>query len=215
MHPHSRDTRLAGQLKIEAPRPPQPLQHCDEPIMTDDIPYTHPFRVADLPGKKPTRFRLIPDAAALARIAEDLGLLGLRGVSLQGELRPQGRHDWELDAKLTATVTQACVVTLAPVKTVIAEVVKRRFLSEMPDIAGDEVEMPEDDTAEPLGAVIDAGAVLTEALALALPLYPRAKGAELGALQIAAPGAAPLTDETIRPFAGLADLLRKPEGEKP
>ncbi len=44
----------------------------------------------------------------------------------------------------------------------------------------DEAEMPEDDTAEPLPEVIDPGAVMFEALALALPDYPRAPKAETG-----------------------------------
>ncbi|NCU21620.1 DUF177 domain-containing protein, partial [Candidatus Falkowbacteria bacterium] len=38
-------------------------------------------------------------------------------------------------------------------------------------------------------------------------LYPRAPGAELGEIAVAAPGAEPLTDVARRPFAGLADLL--------
>ena len=48
----------------------------------------------------------------------------------------------------------------------------------MPD--GDEVEMPEDDTVEPMPEVIDLAEVAAEALALALPLYPRAPGADFG-----------------------------------
>ena len=47
-----------------------------------------------------------------------------------------------------------------------------------------------------------------EALSLALPLYPRAPGAELGAQVFAPPGAEPLTDDVIKPFAGLAGLAR-------
>jgi hypothetical protein len=47
-------------------------------------------------------------------------------------------------------------------------------------------------------------AVLAEALALALPDYPRAPGAELGQAVFAEPGIEPLRDEALRPFAGLA-----------
>lgn len=182
--------------------------------MTDPSRFSHPFRVADLAAKKPTRFRLAPTAAERAGIAAELGLSELPAVSFVGDLHPIGRRDWELRAELTATVVQPCVVTLVPVTTRIAETVVRRYLAEMPEPDGDEVEMPEDDTAEPLAAVIDAGAALTEALALALPLYPRAPGAELGAFQHAAPGTAPLGDETLRPFAGLAGLLRPGGGGK-
>ncbi len=67
-----------------------------------------------------------------------------------------------------------------------------------------------DETVEPLPAVIDAGAVMVEALTLALPPYPRAAEAEFAGAAAAPEGAAPLTEEeTTRPFAGLADLLKK------
>lgn len=172
-------------------------------------PWSHPFRLADLAARKPTRFTLAPDDAAVRALAEDLGILALRKLSFRGELVPKGRHDWELTAHLGATAVQACIVTLAPVQTRIDEQVLRRYLADMPQPEGDEVEMPEDDTAEPLPQVIDAGAVMAEALALALPLYPRAPGAELGAVQGTPPGAEPIVEEKLRPFAGLADLMRQ------
>ncbi len=180
--------------------------------MTTVLPYSHPFRVADLAGRKPTRFTLVPDAGARARIAEDLGLIGLPQLTFKGELRPLGRHDWQLTATLDATVVQPCVVTLAPVTTVLHEEVARRYLADMPEPSGDEIEMPEDDTAEPLPAAIDAGEVLTEALALALPLYPRADGAEDGSLAVTEPGKAAMTDDEARPFANLAELMRRKPG---
>ena len=84
-----------------------------------------------------------------------------------------------------------------------------------PDVTapeGAEIEMPEDDTQEPLPEVIDLGAVMAEALALALPDYPRAPGAELGEAVFAAPGVAALRDADLRPFAALAKL--RPQGEE-
>ena len=63
--------------------------------------------------------------------------------------------------------------------------------------------------AEALPEVIDVAAVAIEALALALPLYPRAKGIDLGSVVATPPGAQPLTDETLKPFAGLAGLADK------
>lgn len=175
--------------------------------MTDTLPFTHPFCVAELAGRKPTRFRIAPDAEARAHIAEWLGIVTLPEANLAGTLTPKGRSDWVLEADLGAEVVQECIITLAPVTTRITERVERRYLAEMPEPAGDEVEIPEDVSIEPLGQVIDPGAVLLEALELALPLYPRAPGAELGEIAVAAPGAEPLTDVARRPFAGLADLL--------
>lgn len=177
--------------------------------MTQELPVSQPIRVADLPARKPTRFDLQPDADALPLIAAVVGADAVRKLRFKGELRPTGRHDFTLQAELGATVVQPCVVTLAPVTTRLDEQVTRHYLAEMPEPEADEAEMPEDDTAEPLPEVIDLGAVLLEALALALPLYPRAPDAELGDGSFAPPGAEPLTDEAVRPFAGLAGLRDK------
>lgn len=183
-------------------------------MTVDDAPFSHPFRVAALPARKPTRFDLRPGAAALAAIAGSLGLIGLDGLRLRGELRPAGRLDWLLEAELEATVTQACVVTLAPVTTRIVETVTRRYVADLAEPAAEEAEMP-DESVEPLPAVIDAGAVMVEALALALPPYPRSDGAEFGSAEAGPEGAAPLpAEETARPFAGLSDLLRKHDGKE-
>jgi hypothetical protein len=73
------------------------------------------------------------------------------------------------------------------------------------------MEIPDDDTTEALGEVIDAGYVLVEALALALPTFPRAPGAVLAEAEFTAPGTAPLRDEDLKPFAGLAALKAKLE----
>lgn len=172
-------------------------------------PLTHPLRVAALPAKKPTRFDLQPDAATRAAMAAELGITALHSFRFKGELAPRGRRDWQLSAELLAEVEQPCIVTLAPVRTKIAEKIARTYLAELELPEGDEVEMPEDDTQDPLPEVIDPGAVAIEALALALPEWPRAKGATLGEAVYAAPGVAPLRDEDLRPFAGLAGLAAK------
>lgn len=183
--------------------------------MTDPIAYSQPHRVADLPAKKPLRFRLRPDADQMAAIATAIGASALRDLAFEGTLTPVGRRDFTLQARLTAKVVQPCVVTLAPVTTRIDEEVLRRYIADMPEPEGDEVEMPEDDTAEPLPDIIDLGVVLTEALALALPLYPRAKEAgDPGEVLAAPPGVAPLTPERTRPFAGLAALRDKLAADK-
>ena len=71
-----------------------------------------------------------------------------------------------------------------------------------PEPEAEEAEMG-DDELDVLGRVIDLGAVLAEALALALPAWPRAADAELPDLA----GAQAATEEVRRPFAGLSDLL--------
>lgn len=170
--------------------------------------------LARLPRGAETSFELAPEAAARATLAAELGLSALRKLRFSGRLIPEGRRDWRLVAELGATVVQPCVVSAEPVTTRIDEPVLRRFLEEMPEPQGDEVEIPEDDSAEPLPATLDLAEVMAEALALALPLYPRLPGAALGEARFAAPGAAPIEEDELRPLSGLGALRDKLGGDK-
>lgn len=148
------------------------------------------------------------------RIAADLDLTALRKARLKGTLAPFGQNDWEFKGEIGATVVQPCVVTLAPVTTRLDEPVLRRFLAELPEMAGseeEEIEMPEDDSVDALGHEISLLDIFSEALSLALPAYPRAEGADLGEAVFAADGVTPLRDEDAKPFAGLAALKAKME----
>ncbi len=134
------------------------------------------------------------------------GITALPALRMEAQIAPAMQDAWELTGRITACVEQPCVVTLAPVRTDIDEPVRRLYSPHATTPDAEEIEMP-DDEIEPLGQTIDPGAVMVEALALALPPYPRAPGAELEQA-----GDAPDDDDTRRPFAGLADLLdRKPQ----
>lgn len=170
------------------------------------------LRVADLRQTGDTAVALAPDAPARDGLAATLGIEALRKLRFEGRLSPRGKHGWELQARLGATAVQTCVVTLAPVTTRIDTTVVRRFVPAAqlgaPD-PGSETEMPEDDTVEPLGEVIDLDAIMTEALALALPAYPRKDDAAPVEARFAEDGVTPMSDEEARPFAGLAALREK------
>lgn len=170
------------------------------------MPHKTALPVVSLDGNTPTPFDLRPDPAHMRALAQELGLSGLRKLRFSGEIKAQGSRDWVLLGRLGATVVQPCVATLAPVSTRIDIDVRRTYLADLPEPVGDEVEMPEDETQERLGSHIDPGAVMAEALALALPLYPRADDADLGEAVFAEPGIEPLRDEDVKPFAGLAGL---------
>lgn len=168
----------------------------------DTLPLGRLSRASD------TEFRLEPDATARAALAEDLGIDALRKLRFEGRVIPEGKRDWRLEARLGATVVQPCVVTLDPVTTRIEQAVTRRFMEDVPqpDAEIEEIEIPEDDSVEPLPATLNLSDVMADALALALPLYPRADGVDLGAAVFAPPGVAPMTDEDAKPLAGLAAL---------
>ena len=174
------------------------------------------YRSALVSGRKPLRFTFAPDVAARAAIAQALDLLELPEFTFKGELLPQGRTDVLLKADLTALVVQPCSLTLAPVRSKLADTTEVRFVHDYVEPAADEWEIPAEDSG-PLPETIDVAAIGIEALALALPLYPRARGAEFTEAVFAAPGEKPLTSDDLKPFAGLAalaDKLKKPEDPK-
>ena len=177
--------------------------------MTETPAFTHVYRTAALAQRKPTRFDLRPDTAACAAIAAELNLIEVTSLSLRGEIRPVGKSDFLLEADLAADVIQPCVATLAPVPGLIREHVVRRYVADWREPTDEESEIPQDESLEPLGDQIDAGAALVETLALALPLYPRAPGAEFHEVSVSPPGAEPISPELTKPFAGLAALMKK------
>ncbi len=183
---------------------------------------TFTVSVSDLARGKGREVDIMPDSAHRKASARDLGLRELCTLRLAGRFTPLGRSDWRFEGRLTATVVQACVVTLAPVVTRIDEPVTRSFIAGWQEPEGDEVELPEDVDSEPLGQEIDLGAVMFEALALALPAWPRAGKADgaadgsgavvSGETVFTAPGKTPMRDEDARPFAALAALRDKLAG---
>lgn len=176
--------------------------------LRDSDSLTLPLRVAELNPRAVLGFHLRPSPEARAALAAELGLLALKKLDFRGTLAAEGRHDWRLEGVLGATAVQACVITAEPVSTRIDTPVLRRFLRAMPVPTEAKAEIPEDDSLEPLGPLIDPGAVMAEALALALPDYPRAPGATLdeGFGDSTPPG-----DDRPNPFAVLASLKRDPE----
>ena len=166
------------------------------------------LRLADLTGT--TDFSLAPDGNARRTLADHLGILALKKLRFSGSLSTVGESDWRLDAMLGATVTQRCVVTLAPVTTRIDEAVLRRYLAKAPPLPeGNEIEMPEDETAEQMPEAIDLLQVMEEALVLALPAWPRTGGVDPLEMRAAAPGIEPLSDDDAKPFSGLKSLKNR------
>ncbi|MDO5656821.1 MAG: DUF177 domain-containing protein [Paracoccus sp. (in: a-proteobacteria)] len=170
--------------------------------MTQQPPIAQRLRVAHLATGRDNEFVLSTDAAMRKAVADYLDIRGIDNFEFQGAVRATGRQDWLLTGRLRARVVQDCVVTLDPVTTRIDEEVRLLFTPELSTPEAEEVEMGDENT-EPLGQFIDIGAVALEALALALPPYPRREDAELPeAVEEEAP------EETRKPFAGLGDLLK-------
>lgn len=195
--------------------PMKPETAAAEPAKAQPALPSLTFRVASIAGRTSTHVRFRPSAPERKAIAEVLGLLDLPEMEFDGDIRPAGKRDMVLAGTLAAKVVQPCSVSLEPVTTKIDEPVRRQYLADFVEPEADEIEIPEDDSLEPLPEVIDAAAVAIEALALALPMYPRAPGVELGEAVFTEPGKAPLREGDLKPFAGLAGLVLKPKDAGP
>jgi len=165
------------------------------------------IRLDDSRNRKTRHLTYVPTAPEIERLKAEFQLLGLKKAQMSVELIPKGRGDWLLKGQFGASVVQPCVVTLAPVPARIDAPFERLFVTEMPELKpGEESEMPDDDRLEPRPAVLDLSVVFAEVLALELPEWPRAPGAEL-------PVGVQEVDEKPNPFAVLQGLKSKLDGE--
>lgn len=155
---------------------------------------------------------LRPDGNWRAALKTEMELIDLRKLRMEVHISPVP-GGFTLTGHLGATVIQPCVVTLEPVTTRIEAPLVRSFLENLPEPDADDMEMPEDDSLEPLGAVIDLGDVMAEALALNLPDYPRADGAALDASALDADEGPDEAPPEQKPFSGLQDLRNKLSGK--
>jgi hypothetical protein len=137
------------------------------PIRREDVPDT---------GLKLT---LEADAEARGRLAVLAGVLGVPQLGVTADVT---RHGEGLRAagRVTARVTQSCVVTLEPIENKIDEPFDVLLLP--PDVAGAAPAGPDpkevDDTREPLvNGAADLGAVATQFFLLGIDPYPRKPGA--------------------------------------
>lgn len=176
----------------------------------EPAPFQRPMTIATLSRARPHGFDLRPEGEENLKIASFLRISGVEDLRFKGDLTAQGDDGWCIDGRLTAGVTQDCVVTLAPVAQKIDERVVRQYLPEdLLTMSEVDLDPDSDDDPEPFEDVIDPGQLAIEALALALDPYPRAADAQLDQTRFAPPGMEPLTDDDLKPFAGLAALKEK------
>lgn len=151
-------------------------------------------------------FDISPNPAESDALARLMDAQALRKLRFAGKLTALPKGGWQLDAELGATVIQTCVVSLDPVTTRVDQPVRRAYLPAAAAAWAIEViDNPEDeeDDVEPLSDRIDLGLVAVEALALALPPYPRKPDAALPP-EVTGEG-----QGALKPFAALAALRDK------
>src|SRR5690606_3226474 len=119
-------------------------------------------------------------------------------------IRAQGKGRYVMSGRLSARLTQSCVVTLEPVAARIKEDFEVAFWPEgsLPDVGDAEVEALSLPEIEPIkNGIIEAGRVLYDTLAAALDPYPRKAEARFDWAEEGGEG-----DAADTPFAALKKL---------
>ena len=171
-------------------------------------------RFSEINQSKPFEFHLILSSQKISELIERLDLLNIKKVSLAGILSPISINEWRLKAELRATVKQKCVISFKPVQTIVHEKINRNFSPSALQSSyqeDDDGTSPVifDDTLHEFNDEIDLADIIFEELTLILPLYPRFEGTELGSYSVTEPGAKPLNEENLKPFAQLSELKDK------
>lgn len=161
------------------------------------------YRVTDIPDGGIRETREATESERV-RLAEALDIVSCQRLVADLAIRAIGKGHYRLAGKVTAELTQTCVVTLEPV----AQHAEATFDVEfwpplaLPETTAEEVEALSAAEIEPIEhGRIDAGRIVFETVATALDPYPRKPGAEYHADRPENSG----LDET-GPFAALKRL---------
>lgn len=157
-----------------------------------------------------SHFKFDANPAECAALADRFGLISLDRFHASFSLRRLRKDLIRVKGHISASLVQACVVTLEPIPAEIAEDLELDF-SESMDEPGTEMDLDAEaaDGPEPLsGGMIDLGEVAAEQLGLALDPYPRKAGAEIPTEWAGDPAAEPVPEPKVNPFAALEKLTK-------
>jgi len=167
------------------------------------------FVEADSIGTHRLERRISANPEERTALAKRFGLIGIDRLEASFSLKRAGGGVIHIDGEVAAEVTQACVVTLAPVPAKVAEAFSADFADEdrrrEPDA---DLDFDAEDPPEPIrNGHIDLGELAAEQLALALDPYPRAPGAAIPAEFSPDPDAEADSDQPVNPFS----ILKNPK----
>ena len=153
--------------------------------------FSRPVAVASV-GESGQRLKLQASEAECAALAEQDGLVALRDLVVEAELSRRGRDGLLAKGRVSALVTQTCVVTLEPFESRVDEPFEIEFAPQAEAEAAYERAMAEIEAAHDKAAAlaeqrdppdpiingrVDLGALATEFLAMGLDPHPRKPGA--------------------------------------
>lgn len=169
--------------------------------------FSRRITAVDLPDGE-SDFTISADSGERATLARRLGISAVDSLEAQLLLTasPGGRLV-HIQGRLKADVSQACVLTLVPVRQQIEVEFERSYSSKPePDDDAEVVSWRAEDWVEPIEhGSIDLGRVVLEQLALEVNLYPRAPGARFEGFSSESKG----DEGGPGPFAALAKLKPK------
>jgi len=178
------------------------------PAAERPVPFRRPMAVAGLRRDGETPLRIAAEPGELVQLARYLDVDRIDRLTLAGFISPAASGGWRVRGRLVAKLEQACVVSLAPVRSRHDAEIERLYLPADRFVSELEVRVSHDDqdAPDPFTDSIDPAQFAVESLALMIDPYPRSESAELKRHTFTAPGIAPLSDEASQPFADLAVL---------
>jgi uncharacterized metal-binding protein YceD (DUF177 family) len=162
------------------------------------------FVEADSVGTHRMERRISANPEERAALAKRFELIGIGRLEAVFTLKRAGGGVIHVQGEIQAEVTQACVVTLAPVPAKIAETFSADFADadDRRRPAETDLDFEADDPPEPIrNGHIDLGELAAEHLSLALNPYPRAPGAAIPAEFSPDPDADERAEHPINPFS--------------
>jgi hypothetical protein len=172
------------------------------------VPFRRPIAVAGLRRDGETPLRIAAEPDELAELARYLDVDRITRLTLAGFISPAEGGGWRVRGRLVAKLEQACVVSLASVRSRHDAEIERLYLPA--DMIAPEPEVlishDDQDAPDPFIDRIDPAQFAVETLTLMIDPYPRAESIEMERRIFAAPGVTPLSDEASLPFAGLGVL---------
>jgi len=175
--------------------------------------FSFPVDVTGLPplGR---RYSISADGHQREKVATRLGVQEIAALAASFELVPRAGGIVDVTGTVEASLTQTCVVTLAPLAASVKEQVAAKFATIAPVVKAGKADKTEEELValsdedppeEAYDGQIDLGELAVVHLALGLDPYPRAPGV---AFQEPAWTEKPEENEAANPFAVLAKLKK-------
>jgi uncharacterized metal-binding protein YceD (DUF177 family) len=161
------------------------------------------YRTAEVPEAGLRQTRAATEVERV-QVAAALDVVSCERIETEFTIRATGKGHYRLAGKVTARLTQSCVVTLDPLAQTAEGTfdVEFRPPAELPQNAEEEVEALSAAELEPIEhGRIDVGRIVYETLSAAIDPYPRKAGAEFATDE----AGGPLVGES-GPFAALKKL---------